>query len=242
MASFGLEQQEEASQPTSEASQLASRLGNALRAKRKVKRRVDITKWAKDFESLIKEYGHPQVDQVLSWYIENIGKEYVPEAYSAKTFKDKYLAILKAGTLAPVNVEVSPLAQEIAEHLALKAWPAGAEMQLPSLVQRSLDNYIIFLKQIEALKNKKGIPQHTSAFIRYLQDAKLHSPVNFVTIWYESVLERLRGWTSWHGNLEPWLFSIEHGTFNNQMSNASADYCGSSIRWTQLKGELKNAG
>jgi hypothetical protein len=74
---------------------MAIYLGKLLTRKRKVMRRINLKKWKMTFakfrraENLEKR----RIKEVLHWYSDNIGKAYVPVAYSAETFCKKFLAI-----------------------------------------------------------------------------------------------------------------------------------------------------
>jgi len=73
----------------------AQRLEKTIREKRKIFRKVDQKKWAQHFCKLRMEYHlkKSRVTSVLKWYIAHFGEEFVPVAYSAKTFCDKFFQI-----------------------------------------------------------------------------------------------------------------------------------------------------
>jgi len=50
-------------------------------------------KWALSFSRLVTEQGEEEVNLVLSWYLDHIGQDYIPEAYCGKTFRDKFDSI-----------------------------------------------------------------------------------------------------------------------------------------------------
>jgi len=73
----------------------SKKLENVIRKKRKVFRKIDRNKWALQFKkfrtsSKIKK---TRIKKVILWYVNHFGEEFVPKAYSAKTFCDKFLQI-----------------------------------------------------------------------------------------------------------------------------------------------------
>jgi len=52
--------------------------------------KVNKNEWAKEFRLCEKEQGITEFQFMLDWYAKNISKEYIPECYSAKTFRDKF--------------------------------------------------------------------------------------------------------------------------------------------------------
>lgn len=73
----------------------SQKLEKIIREKRKVCHKVDQAKWSQQFRrfrsnSSIKK---SHLKKILGWYIDHFGEDYVPKAYSAKTFCDKFLRI-----------------------------------------------------------------------------------------------------------------------------------------------------
>ena len=74
----------------------AKKLYDALAAKRKIDRRANLDNWASSFRKLRQDHTKEEIEQVLAWYINNIGKPYVPEAHSANSFHEKFQRISEA--------------------------------------------------------------------------------------------------------------------------------------------------
>ena len=55
---------------------------------RKIK--INLNSWCNDLRLLEKEVGHDRVVQVLSWYDNNMGKEYICQCESMKSFRSKF--------------------------------------------------------------------------------------------------------------------------------------------------------
>ena len=77
---------------------MSSKLYESLAKKRKIMRKVNLVAWSKQFAKFRSDNNLSKVEfkQTLIWYCKNIGGEFVPRAYAAKTFCDKYVNILDA--------------------------------------------------------------------------------------------------------------------------------------------------
>jgi hypothetical protein len=73
-------------------------LSNALKSKRKIFRKLNIDKWSIEFKKLHieDEVKKSKIKEVLSWYVKHIGEDFVPEVYSAKSFRLKFEKIVSA--------------------------------------------------------------------------------------------------------------------------------------------------
>jgi hypothetical protein len=73
----------------------SNKLLKAISNKRQINKRSNLKKWIFQFHLLrvqdrIKKQ---RIKTVLLWYIKNLGEEFVPAAYSAESFRDKFLRI-----------------------------------------------------------------------------------------------------------------------------------------------------
>lgn len=70
----------------------SSRLESVLRKKRRIYRKVNKANWAKTFKKFRTENNlkKKEIKEVLSWYIKHFGEQYVPKAYSAEKFCEKF--------------------------------------------------------------------------------------------------------------------------------------------------------
>ena len=88
-------------------SKCSIKLEAAIRSKRKICRKVNTKQWVLHFKKFRVE-GHikkQRIKKVLLWYIVHFGEEFVPKAYSAKSFCDKFLNIEDAMDRAIKNAE-----------------------------------------------------------------------------------------------------------------------------------------
>ena len=70
----------------------AAKLREAVSAHIKVNCKSDAAEWANQFRIMEMKDQVPRTDikRAVQWYAANIGGEYVPDAFSAKTFREKY--------------------------------------------------------------------------------------------------------------------------------------------------------
>jgi hypothetical protein len=66
------------------------KLYQGLASKRKIMRKPNLIAWAKEFKAMKATIPTAEIIKVRDWYIANIGKGYMPQAYSAKSFRDKF--------------------------------------------------------------------------------------------------------------------------------------------------------
>ena len=74
------------------------KLHTALHQKRKIYKAIQVVSWIDSFKKLrtLDKFKKRQIQKVLNWYVDNIGKEFVPEAYSAGSFRKKMFQICSA--------------------------------------------------------------------------------------------------------------------------------------------------
>lgn len=71
----------------------AKELYDAIAKKGKIMRHPNLDNWASVFLKLKELRSKEEITEVLNWYKVNIGKPYVPQAYSAQSFYDKFPSI-----------------------------------------------------------------------------------------------------------------------------------------------------
>lgn len=101
----------------------AKRLRKQLRKAGKLVTAPKLDRWSKEF-ALLRRGTTDDIDRVLEWYVKNIGKPFVPRAYSAKAFRSKFVAIGEAMGRDASTVELSADEQKMFERLtATSDWP-----------------------------------------------------------------------------------------------------------------------
>lgn len=96
--SFNLETKSKTSKSKGFDYKCTLKLYKALQAKRRVFRKVNLLKWIAQFKELriADEVKKEDIKRILDWYVQNVGKEGVPEAFSAASFREKFDAIAAA--------------------------------------------------------------------------------------------------------------------------------------------------
>jgi hypothetical protein len=93
---FTFPEEKETPRPPSPTRKAAEELHRQLAIRRKVMRPPNLEKWAEAFRRLLldSDVGITRFERVLYWYVDHIDEdEFMPAAYSAQTFCDKFLTI-----------------------------------------------------------------------------------------------------------------------------------------------------
>lgn len=126
------------------------KLQQALVTARKLTKRVNKKAWDRSFRLLEQEIGDPKrITSVLVWYCRNIGVQYVPVAYSAGSFRSKFIPLEDAMHRAQGNgeapelkdVHISKKAGRIADALLNNTTFTINRKVLAKAVRLSMDNY-----------------------------------------------------------------------------------------------------
>ena len=238
MSGFGLNKKKDKPGAVCFAALFAKQLGDKLRTKRKLMAVVNLPMWIKQFEELQAKHSLDDISQVLNWYLANIGKEGVPQAYSAKSFK-KYYAQLSARAKQDGVELTTPVlsdeAQKLTKELLQLLWPMGVEAQVPETVESSLANYKAFLAKVKKARDMSTLPKHYGRWIDWLLAAnRLQPPVLFVRSWMKMINRTLVNWKEWSGSLETFGFHENHGKFYSMGTAWASEYCNIWQRWEEF--------
>ena len=79
-------------QPSSFDKRAAREFADAVRCRRKVQKNSDLRQWANVFRQMreVDEIPKKEIREMIQWYAEHINDEFVPEAFSASTFRQKF--------------------------------------------------------------------------------------------------------------------------------------------------------
>lgn len=202
--------------------QAAKTLATALYKNNKVQRQFKLAYWAQFFCRLRRDVEPDNIIKVLNWYCSNIKRPYTPQAYSGKSFWEKFDQIERAMIRAVgEEVAVSDEARKITERLQNLYWPKINEDELAQAVQLSLDNYTSFLTH------------DTKLFPPAIRN-KLSAPATFTEQWFRDVNNQIRDWDDWSGNIKKQAFYPEHKRFRARGRSWANEYCGDPNRWDQL--------
>lgn len=222
---------------------LASKLANAIKAKRLSTRPIQLNQWAGHFDRLLEDNTQADVSAALNWHIANIGAEFAPQAYSADGFRRKYRQIVSAMSKDPKQkIKSTHLAKGPAAALKIArelAWPAGFNRHLPIVIERSWQEYEALWKRVATARtnlaqSKSGSEIKIRKFLAHLDDAHFFpKPAEFVADWIEGASSKLAAWQNFSGSPKPITFVPDHPWFVHRGFAAADDYSDSHY-WTLL--------
>lgn len=243
---MGLLQSEEPKErQQSFASRCASKLANVIKKHKLRSERITFRKWVEEFERLEKKHDKDTIQRVLDWYVANITKPYVPEAYSAQSFRKKFDAIKKQVDDQPISEnELSPQELVILQRAKRLSWPNGVDALLPKIIKASFTKYSEFrarLSQAIIDLNKKAREsprvQRLACIANHLiATNKLPSPVVFMDNW----LSDLSGMVSrgYQPSMARMTFAVNNPEFAKRAAGSVYEYCHDSRLWNELLKEI----
>lgn len=239
----------------------ASNLSEIIKKSNKYAKRISIKQWASHFLKLrtVDKIGKDRINKVLDWYKINISKPYTPQALSGKAFRLKFAQLeqaMKRNSSDPSQVVVSPETKKLAEECRqIFSWPKGSGEDLPNLIQLSINNYRPFYEAgrswIVDYTDKHGgecfdWPLETRRLMAYVQlffgnpnncfIGILSSTNSFIKKWLGLVSSKVQNWKEWDGNLNFFIFRLDHPMFLRILREAAADYSGGQdeISWKRV--------
>lgn len=255
MALFFMEQPPRDSQDTF-SQECAAKLGEYLISARKTMRRPDMKAWTQEFQILKSTHSESDIRRVLDWYGRNLTREYLPKAYSARSFRESFGAIQSRMEESPDHVQQDQLdndGRQALLKLAAMSWPRGFDRILPNAILITVRNYIPILTRFDLLmadaqgvcdRNKaKGVSKgRDSSKLRYfelLEQSLFYRPRDFTTTWFEDVYDDIHHWTEWRGPVSNVVFSADTDRFDRLGDRILYAYSGSSDAWREILKQLK---
>lgn len=243
---------------------MAILLSKAIARKKGLHKKWNLNNWESHFKKLrsIDKIKRSRIIVVLKWYVLNIGKKYVPEVYSASSFRSKFLRVESAMERTGdkelekgfMEINISKNGQEMIEvekvchELNILYWPKGSQSSVKKTVCVSMNNYIAFLKSHRTLlfllkKNKTDLckfeKESLFRFVSYL-DGKLTNSSQFIAKWMKDVNRDIVNWETWSGDLSQMVFSQNSKKFQMIGCNWASEYCGNSDRWFLYMEEIQD--
>lgn len=223
--------------------QAAKKLEQIIREHRKLQATPNPKQWVREMEMLLKEVGDTaRIKKTIKWYAKHIGEPYVPQAYSAKSFREKFHSIeskLEMGGLEKAaqhadSFEPTEQDREVFELLENETWPKGCKSQLLEVIHHSLVNAKQWRKKCWALHDAD--PSDTvSGLVEHLAWSLTNNAERLVVLWLRAVSKQVATWKDWSGDLHQYIFTPEHKMFQKMGRTEDAAYAGqSSTLWQQL--------
>lgn len=221
----------------------AELLFNELEKRHKICGKVNLRNWTNTFRKLSTQLGvdNGRIEKVLEWYLPNIGKQYVPKAYSAEGFADKFIQIedqMNEDPSIKKEVELSEDLDKLHEYLMEKyKWPNGSDSAVSFVLQKSWENYQAFVS-----KYKQWNPdsENMQLIDTTLSESELiQKPKLFLRDWFKWVNEQIIGWKDWSGRLENYIWNLDHKLYTQRVLRLLSDNDISSKDWEAFKKNLK---
>lgn len=224
--------------PTGQDKDNADRLYQAVFAAGKVvNRRWSKLDWAKQFTLLRIGCAGADCSENLEWYCAHIGDQYVPQAWSAKSFRLKYPAIICAHERwlkKNPTVEITDHAKQVFGYIKRLNWPKGSAANLPAAIQLSLDNYRKFIRPIHLLSEGKGPFRLLSKGIIHRWGEARH----VVQKHFENVWRGVKKWEAWSGDIFRYVWSPAEDSVR-QIGLGLAVKWGKQNQWDELLKEIE---
>lgn len=208
--------------------------------------RSNFRDWPKYFACL-REYDNiddQEIGRVLSLYLPLIrcgmGKDYIPEAFCARTFMEKFRNIKECmNDRFGEPIQLDTCGRKAMESISKLRWPKG-KASLEEAVQKSINNYRFFLEDFNSLvdrlkKNTVSLDTANSrllsSFVEVIQSKLSGHPRDFAEMWFNKVHDERSSWEEWDGDLKREIFSVQCKRFQRMGREWSSEYCGSESCW-----------
>jgi hypothetical protein len=225
----------------------ASELNNAIKQKGRLLAPYSLKAWANEFRILRQHLDQDELRllDVLDWYRANFGKAYVPRAYSAKSFRDKFLAIedamKRAAKRTPTSATISPAAKSIAKRLTDSLlWPKGAAETLPAAIQQAIETIGDLRDRISGELTKEAVNfRKTKSYReRVLEHLYTTLTTSLIDNWFRDVHRQLTKWEAWDGNWTPFAFTRDNEKFHTIGRGLLTGRGTPAAEWDKLQEEL----
>lgn len=200
---------------TPQAHEWAVKLHHAIVTKRKIRRAWNVNTWAKSFQLLLNDLeDHERLQRVLDWYVEHCCDQYVPQAWSGKSFREKFLqieaAMARKAPEQPVDQsKLSPTQQEVLKCIGGKRWPKVTRDQVAAYVVDCSRCYVIISKHLLILAKKPSAIQWVSEQLL----RTMGTEYGFVSNWVRTTWESVVDWDDWSGKFNGFRLHPTNGKF-----------------------------
>lgn len=164
---------------------------------------------ASEFKRLIADHGEQEVIRRVNGYIKYRIER--PKVVAVQDFREHWDWIgdeIKKREAVTVE-SVSAAAKRIADELCPEDWPDRAKSQLPSAVQRSMDNYRALVQSLP-VSSPDGDLREAALWMR---DTELIDVEDYVASWFRSAIIWTRRTKNWNGGLSGLVWEPGHLRF-----------------------------
>lgn len=176
-------------------------------------RRSSVSSWSRHIAALHAHDGYDPsvVYETAKYYLLHLGEKYVPQAFSGRSFRRKFVDIQR--TISRISgkdpdqatLVVSEKALELKKELE-EFLPENHPNDLPILIQKSINNARDLLKRLDSLRSSQlGFP--ITQYLEIIKDYIPESPELIAEEWFNGIVEKYMFWEEWSGKL--YVFSID---------------------------------
>jgi hypothetical protein len=131
----------------------------------------DLNKWVRVFLTLKKERGPELVEQTLTWYEKHAGEEFVPLAFNAHLFSQKFAQIVRAASAdydpaEKVDDRMDVLAARLINDVP---YPVEIIALLPSIAHRSFLRWLEFLTKVTSWTLHNKAETRSIDFLKHIE-------------------------------------------------------------------------
>lgn len=211
---------------------LATQLRSIIQSKTSRLRVCNISKWSQDFKALLRHHSYEDISKTLEWYEMHINKEYIPQAFSARSFCKKYDQILEAKDRTLPNVIPTEASILLQRKLGL-FWPNKEKDVELAFIELSMTSYSAWLNKLKGKVESSA----DNRLAKYLWETR-EPPNHFVECWLQDIHRLAWTWGLWKGDLLRFVFHPESRHFQKMMEEKTMLFCYDVQRWRKLYEEI----
>lgn len=173
--------------------------------------------WANEFYQLRKCTTETEINIVLNWYISKIGQKYTPHAFSAVSFRKKFLSIKlmmkhQAEDEVSDDRSLNTFEQEFYDSTKLWDWKNKKlnKKDIKTAIITNADNYKKLSRaMLQTYQDLYGTSQLHDYYLDLMRSS-LNSPEEFSKQQVTEVFHTLDNWDKWSGNILKTCFNCNN--------------------------------
>lgn len=184
--------------------------------------------WADHFRVLRKTIPPQRIAAVLKWYVKNLKKEYMPQAYSARGFKDRFIQIeLAMGRGADPRVSVITDECRKLDAVTNLYWPPSVTKDdVLYVAQASLTAYAEFRAALAAVAADPAVAKQDQGLVAYFRSYTHPIVPVYIDLYLYDIHRAVHRLAGWEGSLRGWVWRPNRRAYRNKMWTYAADFTG----------------
>lgn len=205
----------------------------------KLKRRYNRKQWAAAFADLREKIGEERIRVALDFYSRHFMGDFIPRAYSAHGFVEKFEKIEDAMRRQPISIipkKYLAQAKQGQRDAGDLHWPNDEKADELVFIQSSLSNYHKFLADLDKCSKLETITCDLNDLAQYVLYGIQADAREFVVMWWLPLVHRIAWqWERWDGNLKSWIFRPSHSHYQKWIiPEIVLPYNGDRESWVEL--------